>query len=77
MTNKQLAAVEQVAGHVMATLPDSLSRRRAILESLCLVCQPCRKTQKQAEELLYHLDRHEIAQREFAFHFSNPSTPAA
>lgn len=58
-----------LAQFILANLPDSISERRRILDALINLRH---SGIKQTRELLYHLDRHEILQRELPLHAKEP-----
>ncbi|MBC8095745.1 MAG: hypothetical protein H7Y43_08025 [Akkermansiaceae bacterium] len=55
--------LDLIAEHIWATLPDSFNQRKALLEAL-LALGAKGQTAQNSRDLLFHLNQHELKQRE-------------
>lgn len=58
---------EVVAAHIFATLPDSITQRKALLESLLHLVPAGSTAMENTRQLLFHLHVHEAKQHELNF----------
>ncbi|MCW5559186.1 MAG: hypothetical protein KIT22_15320 [Verrucomicrobiae bacterium] len=56
-----------ISAHVIGSLPDSIEQRRRLLNALCRVMPAQAPAADEVAEVLFHLNRHNLAQREFPF----------
>lgn len=62
--------------HVVETLPQDIGERRRLIEAL-IYCMPSVHTaQKDLRQLLFHLDRHILAQTELALTLDQANSTA-
>lgn len=79
MPEPKLLPIERLVAHTVSTLPDSLSRRRELLNALGFAlthdqavadgngdAARIERLRREVAELLHHLNQHDIMQRELA-----------